>query len=367
MKYCPKCHAEFGYDMSFCLEDGTPLQISENQAQTEHFGQPPTPGLLPTPSNFESEKFTESFSEKTVARPQTGYTNEETVALPPNSLPPTVQSADIAENNPQLSVPTVLRPPLMPPKTQSSPSDGWRNNQIGSQPERQSVLNQSTPLFQYEAEPQRPNMSYFVGITATALFLIGTAVGGILYFQSPSSRESSSLTTGSNITKTPSQIVSPGSNPGNIFSQGSDTDKSTNRSISNSTEKTTSKTTPATEDTSVTKQDSQPPPKKPDSSSTGSPPVPKVVSGGVVNGKAVNLVKPPYPPAARAVRASGAVNVQVTIDEEGNVISASAVSGHPLLKSAAEQAARASKFSPMVLSGQKVKVTGVIVYNFTAQ
>jgi protein TonB len=97
------------------------------------------------------------------------------------------------------------------------------------------------------------------------------------------------------------------------------------------------------------------------------PPVPKVVSGGVVNGKAINLVKPPYPPAAKAVRASGAVNVQVTIDENGNVISASAVSGHALLRGAAESAARASKFSPTMLSGQKVKVTGVIIYNFAAQ
>ncbi len=93
-------------------------------------------------------------------------------------------------------------------------------------------------------------------------------------------------------------------------------------------------------------------------------PVPKTISGGVVNGKATNLVKPPYPAAARAVRASGAVNVQVTIDESGNVISASAVSGHPLLRAAAVSAARSSKFSPTMLSGQAVKVTGVIVYNF---
>lgn len=92
--------------------------------------------------------------------------------------------------------------------------------------------------------------------------------------------------------------------------------------------------------------------------------VPKVVSGGVVNSKSTNLVKPTYPQAARAVRASGAVNVQVTIDENGNVISASAVSGHPLLRQAAEQAARASKFAPTLLSGQPVKVTGIIVYNF---
>ena len=93
-------------------------------------------------------------------------------------------------------------------------------------------------------------------------------------------------------------------------------------------------------------------------------PDPKTISGGVVNGKATNLVKPPYPAAARAVRAAGAVNVQVTIDENGNVISASAVSGHPLLRAAAVQAARSSKFSPTMLSGQAVKVTGVIVYNF---
>ena len=91
----------------------------------------------------------------------------------------------------------------------------------------------------------------------------------------------------------------------------------------------------------------------------------KIVSGGVVNGKAVNLVKPPYPPAAKAVRASGQVQVQVTIDENGNVVSAKAVSGHALLRGAAESAARSSKFSPTMLSGQKVKVTGVIVYNFT--
>ena len=91
----------------------------------------------------------------------------------------------------------------------------------------------------------------------------------------------------------------------------------------------------------------------------------KTISGGVLNGKAKNLVAPDYPAAAKAVKAEGAVNVQVTIDEEGNVISATAVSGHPLLRAAAEKAARESTFSPTRLSGQPVKVTGVIVYNFT--
>jgi TonB family protein len=88
------------------------------------------------------------------------------------------------------------------------------------------------------------------------------------------------------------------------------------------------------------------------------------ISGGVLNGKAVTLAKPEYSPAARAVRAAGAVNVQVTIDEQGNIISASAISGHPLLRQSAEKAAFASKFAPTTLEGQPVQVTGIIVYNF---
>lgn len=87
-------------------------------------------------------------------------------------------------------------------------------------------------------------------------------------------------------------------------------------------------------------------------------------SGGILNSKATSLVKPVYPEAARAVKASGAVNVQVAVDEQGNVISAQAVSGHPLLRTAAEDAAKASKFSPTLLEGVPVKITGVIVYNF---
>lgn len=93
-------------------------------------------------------------------------------------------------------------------------------------------------------------------------------------------------------------------------------------------------------------------------------PVPKTVSGGVLNGKATSLPKPAYPAAAKAVRAGGAVSVQVLISETGSVISANAVSGHPLLRAAAEGAARGARFSPTMLSGQAVKVSGVITYNF---
>ncbi|MEJ7860129.1 MAG: TonB family protein [Pyrinomonadaceae bacterium] len=110
-----------------------------------------------------------------------------------------------------------------------------------------------------------------------------------------------------------------------------------------------------------------PPPPPPPPAKKVEPPAPKVprtVSQGVINGKATSLPKPPYPAAARAVRASGAVNVSVKIDEQGNVVSASATSGHPLLRAAAVQAARSAKFAPTQLSGQPVSVTGIIVYNF---
>jgi protein TonB len=91
------------------------------------------------------------------------------------------------------------------------------------------------------------------------------------------------------------------------------------------------------------------------------------ISGGVLNGKAISLPKPQYPAIARQAHASGTVVVQVTIDENGGVISAHAISGHPLLQAVAVQAARGARFSPTKLSGQPVKVTGVITYNFVAQ
>ena len=91
------------------------------------------------------------------------------------------------------------------------------------------------------------------------------------------------------------------------------------------------------------------------------------ISGGVLNGKAISLPKPAYPAIARQAHASGTVVVQVTIDENGNVISATPVSGHPLLRAVAAAAARGARFSPTKLSGQPVKVTGVITYNFVAQ
>jgi TonB family protein len=93
-------------------------------------------------------------------------------------------------------------------------------------------------------------------------------------------------------------------------------------------------------------------------------PLLKPISGGVLNGKAINLPKPAYPLTAKSARLSGVVVVEVVIDGNGKVISARAVSGPVLLQQAAVQAAYQAKFSPTMLSDQPVKVVGTINYNF---
>ena len=74
-----------------------------------------------------------------------------------------------------------------------------------------------------------------------------------------------------------------------------------------------------------------------------------------------------YPALARAAHFSGTVTVQVVIDEQGNVTAAHVVDGHPLLPSVSVAAACQARFSPTLLEGEPVKVTGVIKYNFISR
>lgn len=93
----------------------------------------------------------------------------------------------------------------------------------------------------------------------------------------------------------------------------------------------------------------------------------RAINGGVLNGKATAMPIPEYPRIARSAHASGTVTVEITIDESGAVVAARAVDGHPLLQAAAVNAARQASFTPTRLSGEPVRVTGVLVYNFVAQ
>ncbi len=94
-------------------------------------------------------------------------------------------------------------------------------------------------------------------------------------------------------------------------------------------------------------------------------PLLKPVSGGVLNGKALNLPMPHYPDTARRMHTFGKVEVEVVVDENGKVISARAISGPSMLRDASVEAATRARFSPTKLSGQPVKISGRIEYNFT--
>jgi len=103
-------------------------------------------------------------------------------------------------------------------------------------------------------------------------------------------------------------------------------------------------------------------PKQPDD--PNNPKIPNHINGGDISGKAISLPKPQYPREARAAGAAGAVSVQVLVGEDGEMISAQAIIGPPLLHFAARSAACKAKFAPTQLQGNPVKVSGVLKYFF---
>ena len=98
------------------------------------------------------------------------------------------------------------------------------------------------------------------------------------------------------------------------------------------------------------------------------PPTPAAaprVSKGVVQGDALVKAQPIYPSIAKQINASGEVQVAIIIGENGRVIEAKAVKGHPVLRAAAEDAARKWVFRPTLLDGKPVKQPGTLTFVFT--
>lgn len=85
------------------------------------------------------------------------------------------------------------------------------------------------------------------------------------------------------------------------------------------------------------------------------------IAGGVLNGKAIYFPTPEVP----AGEASGVVLVSVLVDEQGSVVEARAISGPAHLHTAAVNAARLARFSPTLLMGEPVRVSGTLSYNFS--
>lgn len=331
MKTCPQCRAEYDDYMNFCLQDGTSLVAEGIESPTE--------------------EVTEIFD-----FPQ--------------------------DTNPQQT---------------EAVTEEWRGENDSKEIVEKAVGNQASPTNQFTAtptlvqsEPQKSRTSLFFGtILLGGLLLLGSAIGGVAWYLS--NQNSTETAFVSNKPENTVNLNETEKNPNFEVSNAEISDNS-NQTKTNSATNTNTMTNLKTSPTPTPKPTATP---KPEETKTLNktptpeeeevletntltrnaydplPPerptpkrVPKMISGGVVNGKAISLPKPNYPAAAKAANVKGAVNVQVLIDENGNVSRARAVSGHPLLRSAAENAARGAKFRPTELAGQAVKVTGVIVYVF---
>jgi TonB family protein len=92
---------------------------------------------------------------------------------------------------------------------------------------------------------------------------------------------------------------------------------------------------------------------------------PQRISEGVLQGIAISKVMPVYPATARSMNAFGKVEIEITISEQGRVLEARALSGHPTLRGAALDAARKWLYKPTLLSGVPVKVQGILTFIFS--
>lgn len=107
-----------------------------------------------------------------------------------------------------------------------------------------------------------------------------------------------------------------------------------------------------------------PPPSPPNREPSPSLTKPRPVSAGILLGNSIRQVPPVYPLLARSAQIEGTVEVRIIVDEQGNVVAAEVLSGHPLLQQPAVDAARQWKFRPTLLNGRPIKVSGILTFTF---
>lgn len=91
---------------------------------------------------------------------------------------------------------------------------------------------------------------------------------------------------------------------------------------------------------------------------------PGSANAGLLDSKVTRKPAPAYTLIAKRSRASGTVQVKIAVDETGRVVAAQAISGHPLLKGSAVEAARQARFEPPLADGKPTRIVGFITYNF---
>ena len=324
MKLCPTCQRTYEDDaLRFCLEDGTALVGAEGSAYD--------PGA-------------------TIKIPATRVTSDTpTEVMSEDQLAPTRAAAPRAAER---------------ATTQAAPRTPTPARKYEPQAESAPAARKSS------AAPWILGAAVVLGLSAIAVAVIMTRGGGTDNSQIAQTNQNVNTNASPAATVEPELIARGGNPAGAETSPASPTQTSTGIGSGSGTgldNKSPERPTPTASPRQTPNERPTPPP-TPEPTAATPPSRPSgPISGGVLNGKAISLPKPTYPPIAKAARASGTVTVQVTIDESGNVIAARAVSGHPLLQQSAVQAARQARFSPTMLAGTPVKVTGVITYNFVAQ
>ena len=317
MKYCPTCETRYDEDiLRFCMKDGTPLLEEEE------------PKFVAMPSESLDEAVDDEAGDVTVVR--------RNIPIPPDPERPRIVVPTYEESREQQRA--RVAPPYAAPKS---------------------------------------NTAKIVFLTILATLGVLTAVGAGVWFLQRDDAANSNVNTNMNANANINANTNLGIDTNFNFNLNSNFNAGTNLNTNvNANVKTPTPTpkpspsatpspTPDDDETTPTPSRTpiptpQPTIIRPGGSPTPRPPTPnRNLNGGVLNGMAVSLPRPIYPPMAKQIGASGEVRVQVAVDGNGNVISARAVTGHPLLRSAAENAARQSR-----MRSEAANSTGQIVYNF---
>ena len=322
MKYCPTCNTRYDEEiLRFCMKDGTPLLEEEE------------PNFVAMPSeSLEEERVDDDAGDVTVVR--------RNIPVPPEPEP----------ERPRIVVPT-YEESREQPRARVAPYS----------PERKS------------------NTAKIVILTILGtLAVLAVAAAGVFMLRRDNSENTNlnaNVNTNVNVNANTNLGIDTNFNFNVNANFNSNTNANTNVNANVKTPTPTPKPSPSAtpsptpdddDNTTPTPTRSPIPTPQPTIIRPGSSPSPRPpstpnrnVNGGILNGMAVNLPRPIYPPMAKQIGASGEVRVQVAVDGNGNVVSARAVSGHPLLRAAAENAARQSK-----MRIDAANTTGQIVYNF---
>ena len=344
MKYCPACQTKYDEEiLRFCTKDGSPL-IDENQ-----------PKFTELPSES-----VDDYGEETVIRRKTPE------PIPQPGGDGFEEKSDFSESTNRIVIPATEREQQIRTKTSPSIRD--------------------TPL------PKESNTLVVVLLTIIGTIVVISAAFGVFWLLGSKSG-SENINVNTNFNAFDGNINANEGLDNTLFDGNFNFNANSNLNInanSNVNSNTNTKTptpspslsptptrTPVEENTNTeSNSNTSTPTPRPSitprpSVSPSATPAPsnnntntKPVNVGALNDRALTLQTPSYPLIAKEMRASGKVQVQVVVDEKGNVSSAKAVSGHPLLRSSAENAARSSRFNPVSSDGRAVKAVGFVVYNF---